>query len=108
MIEVNAMLKIMFWIYVVSAVLGFLYLFVFANIAIAYFSNECKAEGQVRIKTRKNWAKVCISFIQCALIIGLPALNTFFVAIWLCNTDRCMELWEELTRKNYCYPNELS
>ena len=102
------MLKVMFWVYVVSAVLAFLYLFVFANIAITYFSNECKAEGQVRIKTRKNWAKVCISFIQCALIISLPALNTFFVAIWLCNTDRCMELWEELTRKNYCYPNELS
>ena len=102
------MLKIMFWVYVVSAVLAFLYLFVFANIAITYFSNECKAEGQVRIKTRKNWAKVCISFIQCALIIGLPALNTFFVAIWLCNTDKCMEQWEEFTRKEYYYPDELS
>ena len=102
------MLKVMFWIYVVSAVLAFLYLFVFANIAVAYFSNKRKAEGQVRIKTHDNWAKVCISFIQCALMIGLPVLNTFFVAIWLCNTDKCMEQWEELTRKEYCYPDELS
>lgn len=101
------MLKIMFWVYIVSAVLAFLYLFVFAHIAIAYFSHERKAEGQVRIKTRKNWAKVCISFIQCILIIGLPVLNTFFVTVWLCNTDKCMEQWEELARKNYCYPDEL-
>lgn len=101
------MLKIMFWVYVVSAVLAFLYLFVFARIAIAYFSHECEAEGQVRIKTSKNWANICIRFIQCALMIGLPALNTFFVAVWLCSTDKCMTHWEEKARKCYCYPDEL-
>lgn len=100
------MLKGMFWVYVLSAGLAFLYLFVFAQIAIAHFSHECEAEGQVRIKTPKNWAKVCISFIQCALMIGLPIVNTFFVVVWIFNTDKCMENWEELTRKCYHYPDE--
>lgn len=101
------MLKVLFWVYVVSAILAFLYLFVFAKMAIAYFSQKGKAEGRVRIKTRKNWANICIRFVQCALMIGLPVLNTFFVTVWLCNTDKCMEHWEELTRKNYCYPDEI-
>lgn len=101
------MLKGMFWIYVLSAGLAFLYLFVFAQIAIAYFFHECEAEGQVRIKTKTNWAEVGIRFIQCALMIGLPIVNTFFSVVWILNTDKCMTHWEEKARKCYCYPDEL-
>lgn len=103
------MLKIvLFWGYVASAVLAFLYLFVFSMLAVAYFAKECKAEGMVKIKTSRNWAKFCISLVQCALMIGLPILNTFLVAIWLCHTDMLMEAWEEKVWENYCYPDELS
>ena len=98
------MLEVMFWVYVASAVLAFLYLFVFAQLAVLYFSKECEAEGmRKKTKTPKNWAKICISLVQCVLMIGLPILNTFFVIIWLCNTDTCMEKWEEMTRE--CYYN---
>ena len=99
---------IFFWVYIASAVLAFLYLFVFAKMAIAYFSQKCKADGMVKIKTPKNWANVCIRFVQCALMIGLPIVNTFCVVAWLCSTDKCMEYWEELTWDSYCYPDELS
>ena len=103
------MLKVvLFWVYVVSAVLAFLYLFVFPRLAVAYFAKECKAEGMVKAKTSKNWAKFCISLVQCALMIGLPIFNTFLVAIWLCHTDMFMEKWEEMTWQLYCYPDELS
>lgn len=95
------MKEIFFWIYVASAVLAFLYLFVFARLALIYFAKECEAKGMVKIKTPKNWAKICISFVQCALMIGLPILNTFFVIVWLCNTDTCMEKWEEMTLECY-------
>ena len=101
MSEVNVMKEIFFWVYVASAVLAFLYLFVFARLAVSYFAKQCKAEGLVKIKTPKNWAKFCISLVQCALMIGLPVLNTFFVIVWLCNTDTCMEKWEEMTRECY-------
>lgn len=100
------MLKVMFWVYVVSAVLAFLYLFVFARLAVGYFAKECKAEGLVKIKTPKNWAKICIRLVQCVLMIGLPIVNTFFVMVWIFNTDKCMTHWEEKTRKYYCYPDE--
>lgn len=101
------MLEVLFWVYVASAILAFLYLFVFAGMAVAHFSKECKTKGMVKIKTRTNWAKVCISFVQCALMIGLPVINTFFVAVWLCNTTKCLEAWEEMTWECYCYPDEL-
>ena len=107
MSEVNTMLEVLFWIYVASAILAFLYLFVFAKMAVVHFSKECKAEGMVRVKQPTNWAKVCISFVQCALMVGLPIVNTFFVVVWLCNTNKCMETWEELTWECYCYPDEL-
>ena len=68
---------------------------------------ECKEKGMVRVKQPTNWAKVCISFVQCALMVGLPVVNTFFVVVWLCNTNKCMETWEELTWECYCYPDEL-
>ena len=103
------MLKVvLFWVYVVSAVLAFLYVFVFPRLAVAYFAKECKAEGMVKAKTSKNWAKFCISLVQCALMIGLPILNTFLDIIWLCSTDMFMEKLEEMTLESYCYPDELS
>ena len=101
------MKEIFFWIYVASAVLAFLYLFVFTRLAVSYFAKECKAKGMVKIKTPKNWAKICISFVQSALIIGLPILNTFFVIVWLCNTDTCMKMWEDMTLECFCYPCDL-
>ena len=107
MSEVNVMKEIFFWVYVASAVLAFLYLFVFTRLAVSYFAKQCKAEGLVKIKTPKNWAKICIGFVQCALIICLPILNTFFVIVWLCNTDTCMKMWEDMTLECFCYPNEL-
>lgn len=100
------MLEILFWVYVASAVLAFLYLFVFATMAVMYFSKECKAEGMVRIKTSTNWAKICIDLLKCSLMIGLPIINTFFVVIWLCNTSSCMKVWKETAYKCYRYPNE--
>ena len=95
------MKEIFFWVYVASAVLAFLYLFVFARLAVGYFAKECEAEGLVEIKTPKNWAKICIRLVQCALMIGLPILNTFFVVAWILNTDKCMTHWEETTRECY-------
>lgn len=101
------MKEFFFWVYVVSAVLAFLYLYVFATMAVLHFAKEYKALGMVKIKKPTNWAKVCISTIQCALMIGLPILNTFLVAVWVCNTDTVMEKWEEATAELFCYPDEL-
>lgn len=102
------MKEFFFWVYVASAILAFLYLFVFASLACVHFAKQCKAEGMVKVKKPTNWAKVCISLLQCALMIGLPVINTFFVIIWVCSTERVMELWEEKTWEMYCYPDELS
>ena len=102
------MKEIFFWVYITSAVLAFLYLFVFTRLAIHYFSKECKAKGMVKkAKTSKNWAKFYIGLIQCALMIGLPILNTFLDILWLCSTDMFMEKLEEMTWESYCYPDEL-
>ena len=103
------MLKIvLFWSYVASAVIVFLYLFVFAQLAMKHFSNECKAKGMVRVKTPINLAQVLISMLQCVLMIGLPIVNTFIATAWLCSTEKVMEAWEEKAWENYCYPDELS
>lgn len=99
--------EIFFWVYVASAVLAFLYLFVFARLAMTPIFKECKAKGMVRVKQPKNWAKLFISLIQCALMIGLPVVNTFFVVVWLCSTSKCMEVWEGMAWECFCYPDEL-
>lgn len=101
------MLEVLFWVYVASATIVFLYLFVFAQIATKHFSKECKAKGLVRIKVPTNWAKVFIVLIQCMLMVGLPILNTFLATVWLCSTEQVMEAWEEKTWELYCYPDEL-
>ena len=101
------MLEVLFWVYVASAVIVFLYLFVFAQFAMKHFSKECKAQGMVRVKQPTNWAKLFISLIQCVMMIGLPVINTFFVAVWLCNTSKCMETWEGIAWECFCYPDEL-
>ena len=107
MSEVNTMLEVLFWVYVASAVIVFLYLFVFAQFAMKHFSKECKAQGMVRAKTPTNWAKVFISLLQCALMVGLPIVNTFIATVWLCSSEKVMEAWEEKTWEMYCYPDEL-
>ena len=107
MSEVNVMKEIFFWVYVASAVLAFLYLFVFARLAMIPTFKECKAKGMVRVKQPTNWAKLFISLIQTALMIGLPVINTFFVAVWLCNTSKCMETWEGIAWECFCYRDEL-
>lgn len=101
------MLEVLFWVYVASAVIVFLYLFVFAQLAAKHFSKDCKAEGMVRVKQPTNWAKVFISLLQSAMMIGLPILNTFIATVWLCNTEKVMEAWEEKTWECFCYPDEL-
>ena len=108
MSEVNTMKEIFFWVYVASAVLAFLYLFVFARLAMIPVFKECKAKGMVRVKQPTNWAKVCISLLQCAAMIGLPVINTFFVVVWLCSTEKVMENWEGIAWECFCYPDELS
>lgn len=101
------MLKILFWIYVISAILAFLYLFVFGTMAVMYFSKKCKDEGMVRIKTSTNWTEVCIRLLLCSLMIGLPIINTCLVIIWLCNTSSCMKVWKKTAYTYYYrYPNE--
>lgn len=101
------MKEILFWVYVASAVLAFLYLFVFSCLAMIPVFKECKAKGMVRVKQPTNWAKVCISLLQCAIMIGLPVINTYFVVVWLCNTSGCMEAWEGVAWEHFCYPDEL-
>ena len=107
MSEVNVMKEIFFWVYVASAVLAFLYLFVFARLAMIPIFKECKEKGMVRVKQPMNWAKLFISLIQTAMMIGLPVINTFFVVVWLCNTSKCMETWEGIALECFCYPDEL-
>jgi hypothetical protein len=101
------MLEVLFWVYAASAAIVFLYLFVFAHLAMKHFSKECNAQGMVKTKTSTNWAKVSISLLQCVLMIGLPIINTFIAIVWLCSTEKVMELWEEKTWEMYCYPDEL-
>ena len=107
MSEVNVMKEIFFWVYVASAAIVFLYLFVFAQLAMKHFSKECKAQGMVRVKRPANWAKVFISLLQCALMVGLPIVNTFIAAVWLCSSEKVMEAWEEKAWESFCYPDEL-
>ena len=102
------MLKVLFWVYIASAVIVFLYLYVFAWFATKYFAKECKAKDMVIVKTPTNWAKVFIAQTQSILMIGLPIVNTFIAIIWLCNTKKVMKNWEEETLKMYCYPDKLS
>ena len=101
------MKEIFFWVYVASAVLAFLYLFVFSRLAMIPVFKECKAKGMVRVKQPTNWAKVFISLLQCALMVGLPIVNTFIAAVWLCSSEKVMEAWEEKTWECFCYPDEL-
>lgn len=107
MSEVNTMKEILFWVYVASAAIVFLYLFVFAQFAVRHFAKECKAQGMVKVKKPTNWAKVFISLLQCMLMIGLPIVNTFIATVWVCSTEKVMEKWEEITWEAYCYPDEL-
>jgi hypothetical protein len=107
MSEVNVMREIFFWVYVVSAVLAFLYLFVFSQLAMIPIFKECEAKGMVRVKRHTSWVKLFISLIKSVLIIGLPVINTFFIAVWLCNTSECMETWEGVAWESFCYPDEL-
>ena len=102
------MLKVLFWVYIASAVIVFLYLYVFAWFATMYFTKECKAKGMVKVKNPTNWAKIFIAQIHSILMIGLPIVNTFIAIIWLCNTKKVMKEWEEQTLKMYCYPDKLS
>lgn len=102
------MLKVLFWIYVASAVIVFLYVFLFALLATIHFAKECKTKGMVRKESSTNPAKKIISLLQSVLMIGLPAVNTFIAIIWLCNTERVIKAWKEKTIEMYCYPNELS
>ena len=101
------MKDIFFWVYVVSAVLAFLYLFVISAIAIAYFSKDCIAVGMVRHNRKNNPAKQIICLIKCATIIAVPIYNTFMVLVWLTQTEKLMEVWEGAAWERYCYPEEL-
>ena len=101
------MKDIFFWVYVVSAVLAFLYLCVITPIAIAHFSKDCVAVGMVRYNRKNNPARQIICLIKCAAIIAVPVYNTFLVSVWLTQTEKLMEIWEGAARRRYCYPEEL-
>ncbi len=101
------MKDIFFWVYVVSAVLAFLYLFVISPIAIAHFSKDCVANGMVRHNRKSNPAEKIICLIKCATIIAIPIYNTFIVLAWMSRTKELMEVWEGAAWERYCYPDEL-
>lgn len=101
------MKDVFFWIYVVSAVLAFLYLYVISDIAVAYFSKDCVAHGMVRHNAKGNPAKKIICFIKCVMIIAIPVYNTFMVLAWMTHTKELMEVWEGAAWERYCYPDEL-
>ena len=101
------MKDIFFWVYVVSAVLAFLYLYVISHIAVAHFSKDCVANGMVLHNKKGNPAQKIISLIKCATIITIPIYNTFMVLAWMNHTKELMEVWEGIAWERYCYPEEL-
>lgn len=101
------MKEFFFWVYVASALLVFLYLFVFSILYMIPVFRECERKGMVRVKKPTNWGKICVSLLQCALMIGIPIVNTFFAVVWVCSTNQVEECWEGMAWECYCYPDEL-
>ena len=100
--------EILFWIWVVSAIIIAVYLFAFAPLAVKHYTKQFMEQGMVRIRKQKtNWGLLFAAYFKAAFFIFCPVLNTIIALVWVLKCEDVFNTWENQTSEYFCYPDEL-
>ena len=100
--------EILFWIWVVSAIIIAVYLFAFAPLAVKHYTRQFMEQGMVRIRKQKtNWGLLFATYFKATFFIFCPVLNTIIALVWVLKCEDVFNTWENQTSEYFCYPDEL-